>query len=408
MGLFDKLRARSADVKQDKEIAVQPAGDATVPSVISKAVAEREYRLGKATRVPLTDAVLTGSALAQLAPALKSILSGGQVGDGALVRVSFPPEVKGTLATDKMGKLLGMIKNDKGKIAGQARLIAVDPATIAAQAAMAAALMEINQKLDNIQETQQKILSFLEQDKQAEQKGNLNVLTDILEGYKHNCDSPQYLQNHHMKVLDIKQTAEKNIVFYQEQIADAIKKLPAIHLNQKSKTAISDLGKLFANYRMASYLFSFASFLEVMLLGNFRQAYLDQVAEKVKEYNRNYQSQFAECRDMIKKFSAQSIETKVLTGIGNASKALGKLIASAPVLAQGPVDEWLEQGGNKLIQETGHMTENTVALFHTEGKTGGEVFESSIRSVASICNQTTDVLFDNDALYLVPAQQPTD
>ena len=54
------------------------------------------------------------------------------------------------------------------------------------------------------------------------------------------------------------------------------------------------LGKQFSNYRMAIYLFSFTSFLAVMLSGNFRQTYLDQVAAKVQEYGQHHQIQFSE------------------------------------------------------------------------------------------------------------------
>ena len=234
-------------------------------------------------------------------------------------------------------------------------------------------------------------------------QNHLNVLTDILQGYKYNWDNDQYLQNHHMKVLDIKQTSEKNIIFYQEQIASAIKKLPAIHLDQAVKSAITDLGKQFSNYRMALYLFSFSSFLEVMLLGNFRKEYLDQVAAKVQQYGEHYQIQFSKCHDMMRQFSAGSVETKILEGIGNASKALGKLIASAPVLAKGPVDEWLQNSGEKLLVGNDEKVARTMAMFAVEEKIGSEVFVDSIRNVGVISNQTTDILFDNDTLYLATA-----
>ena len=206
-----------------------------------------------------------------------------------------------------------------------------------------------------------------------------------------------------MKVLDIKQTAEKNIIFYQEQIAAVIKKMSAIHLDQAVKATITDLGKLFSQYRMALYLFSFASFLEVMLLGNFRQAYLDQVAAKVQEYNQHYQIHFSECRDMIKKYSSESVETKVLAGIGNAGKALGKFIGSVPFLAQGPVDEWLQDNGEALLKGNDEKAQKIAALFSAGEKIGSEVFVDSIRNVALISNQTTDVLFDGEALYLAVA-----
>lgn len=402
MGLFDKLLGRSGDSKPENELAVQSTTHEVAPSIISRAIAERECNLSKAIRIPFTEAALTGGSLMQLAPTLKALVSGNQIGNGSLVRVVFPAGVKGNLAIDKAGMALGGILKDGGGLA-QARLVAVDPATLAAQAAMAAIMMEINKKLDNIQEMQQRILGFLEQDKQAEQQANLKVLTDILEGYKHNWDNTQYLQNHHMKVLDIKQVAEKNIIFYQEQIAAAIKKMPAIHLDQAVKAAITELGKLFSQYRMALYQFSFASFLEVMLLGNFRQAYLDQVAAKVQEYNQHYQIQSSECRDMIKRYSSESVETKVLAGIGNAGKALGKFIGSVPFLAQGPVDEWLQDNGEALLKGNDKKAQKVASLFSAEEKIGSEVFVDSIRNVALISNQTTDVLFDGEALYLTVA-----
>ena len=402
MGLFDKLLGRSGDSKPENELAVQSTTHEVAPSIISRAIAERECNLSKAIRIPFTEAALTGGSLMQLAPTLKALVSGNQIGNGSLVRVVFPAGVKGNLAIDKAGMALGGILKDGGGLA-QARLVAVDPATLAAQAAMAAIMMEINKKLDNIQEMQQRILGFLEQDKQAEQQANLKVLTDILEGYKHNWDNAQYLQNHHMKALDIKQVAEKNIIFYQEQIAAATKKMPAIHLDQAVKAAITELGKLFSQYRMALYQFSFASFLEVMLLGNFRQAYLDQVAAKVQEYNQHYQIQFSECRDMIKRYSSESVETKVLAGIGNAGKALGKFIGSVPFLAQGPVDEWLQDNGEALLKGNDKKAQKVASLFSAEEKIGSEVFVDSIRNVALISNQTTDVLFDGEALYLTVA-----
>lgn len=402
MGLFDKLLGRSGDSKPENELAVQSTTREVAPSIISRAIAERECNLSKAIRIPFTEAALTGGSLMQLAPTLKALVSGNQIGNGSLVRVVFPAGVKGNLAIDKAGMALGGILKDGGGLA-QARLVAVDPSTLAAQAAMAAIMMEINKKLDNIQEMQQRILDFLEQDKQAEQQANLKVLTDTLEGYKHNWDNAQYLQNHHMKALDIKQAAEKNIIFYQEQIAAAIKKMPSIHLDQAVKAAITELGKLFSQYRMALYQFSFASFLEVMLLGNFRQAYLDQVAAKVQDYNQHYQIQFSECRDMIKRYSSESVETKVLAGIGNAGKALGKFIGSVPFLAQGSVDEWLQDNGEALLKGNDEKTQKVAALFGTEEKIGNEVFVDSIRNVALISNQTTDVLFDGEALYLTVA-----
>lgn len=399
MRMFDRLLGRSSDDKPENGLVAQPSGGENAPTIISKAIAEREYNLSKAIRIPFTEICLAGGLLTQLAPTLKTLASRNRIGDGSLVRVVFPAGVKGKLAVDKAGMALGGILKNGGGLA-QARLKGVNPTVLASQAAMAAVMMEINKKLDNIQKTQQKILGFLEQDKQAEQQANLNVLTDILEGYKYNWNNAQYLQNHHIKVLDIKQAAEKNMIFYQEQIAAAIQKIPPVYLDRIVKATIADLGKLFSQYRMALYLFSFAAFLDAMLLGNFDQAYLDQVAAKVQANNQYYQTQLSECHTMIKKCAADSVETKILAGIGNAGKALGKCIGSVPFLAQGTVDEWLQDNGEILLKSNDEKVQKFAALLNVEEEIGSAAFVDSIRNVAAISNQTTDVLFDGEALYL--------
>ena len=206
-----------------------------------------------------------------------------------------------------------------------------------------------------------------------------------------------------MKVLDIKQTAEKNILFYQEQIAAAIEKLPVFHLDQTVQEAMTNLEKQFGNYRMALYLFSFASFLEVLLLGNFRQAYLDQAAERAQEHSRRYQLQLAQCRDMIKKYSSESVETRVLTGIGNAGRELGRLIDSVPILARASLDQWLQDTGDRLLKGNDEKAVRAASALGADEEIGCEAFVDGIRNISAISNQTTNILFDGETLYLARA-----
>ena len=266
---------------------------------------------------------------------------------------------------------------------------------------MAAMLANIEKKLDAIQETQQSILSFLEEDKQAEQQANLRFLDDMLIGYKSNWNNERYLQDHHIKALDIRQAADKNIDFYQKRIADAIKKIPAIHLYQAVKSAVASLETLFAEYRMANYLFAYASFMEMLMLGNFQQDYLETVAQRVRASNEQYQSQFAQVRDMIRQLTGESIETRVLTDLGHASQALGKMIAASPVLSRGQVDEWLQESGGKLLRSNDARAEKNAALMQEDKELDCRVFIDSIRNISLFSNQSTDILFDNDALYIV-------
>ncbi len=403
MGLFDRLLGNnnSDDMKESTSLSQNCRTTALRDeSSIEKAIAERSagISLEKCMKVPFGDVASLGTAFSQMIPSLRTISTNG-VG---YIPVNLEPGAVLKMAKDSTNWGAFISKDGKSKFvkwvkAGPTKTqMPINPGMIM----VAAMLASIEKKLDAIQATQTKILSFLEQDKQAEQQGNLNVLTDVIQGYKYNWDNTQYLQNHHMKVLDIKQASEKNIVFYQDRIAEAISKLPAIYLDQAVKDAITELSKQFSNYRMVLYVFSFSSFLEVLLLGNFHQEYLDRVAAKVKEYCEHCQTQFSKCRDMLKKFSSDSVETKVLSGIGSASKALGKLIASSPLLAQGTLDEWLQDSGDKLLQGNTEKVDKLVDAFGSDNEIGCEQFIDSIHNVAVISNHTTEILVDNDALYL--------
>jgi len=105
---------------------------------------------------------------------------------------------------------------------GQARLnpLIFDPKMIF----MAAVFANIEKKLDNILEMQQEIVDFMVRKERSELRGDLNYLSDILNNYKYNWNNDKYKNNNHIKVLDIKETAERKIDFYRDQIEQKIQK----------------------------------------------------------------------------------------------------------------------------------------------------------------------------------------
>lgn len=75
MGLFDKLLGKSGNHEPKNELAVQSTSRDVAPSIITRAIAERECGLSKAIRIPFTEAALTGGSLMQLAPTLKALVA---------------------------------------------------------------------------------------------------------------------------------------------------------------------------------------------------------------------------------------------------------------------------------------------------------------------------------------------
>ncbi len=411
MGLFDRILKRGKDSEKGELAAENPS--IVEEDIIDKAIAERtqSIHLKNCLTIPLGDMAALGAGFASMLPGMRQVIQTvttngvgyipiNNLGGESLkaFRKATPHIYAGTF--DRGGKAV-MAKFVKAppQTLTTAAVRPIDPLTLV----MAAMLVSVGKKLDGIQQTQESILSFLEQDKKAAMQADLNILTDELENYKYNWDNDQYKSNHHMKVLDIKQNAEKNFIFYQQQIASAIEKMPSIHGEQAVNSSVKKLIALFHDERMALYMLAFSSFIEVMLLGNFAAEYLDSIAAKVEECDARYQRQYAQCRDMIRKYASETLEKQAMGALGALLKRTGNAIASSPVLSKGSVDEWLEASGDKLLKSNQENTKKAAALFDGEQDSGSKRFTDGIKSVERILNNTTDLLFDGENLYLAGA-----
>ena len=110
----------------------------------------------------------------------------------------------------------------------------------------------------------------------------------------------------------------------------------------KVKSTLSDLQKKFKYYRLSLYTFSMASLIEIMLSGNFKEAYISEIKTEIKKFSLEYRDLFTECSMYLEKMASVSVEANVMKGIGIASKAVGKFIGSIPVVKEKQVDEFLQ------------------------------------------------------------------
>ena len=404
MGLLDKVFGGNQRRKDTESLAVNAPGALSQgTSEIEAALAERgSVDLRNLKKVPLAEVAALGGAFAQAVPMLKSALTGGKLTNGSLARVVFPEGVKGELNFVKSeGMYIGSIHKSGGGLA-QSRLkpIAMDPAVITTLG-MAAMMVQVNQKLDEIQQMQKEILSFLQEKERAENQASLNMLEDILKRYPYNWNNDTFRCNYHLKILDIKQASDARLIHYQKQIAEKIKGLPAVYLDQALRDGASQLQKLFHDYCMSLYVFSFASYLEIMLDGRFVDEDMGLVADKVHAYQESYRTSLQKCQEYFKKFSGGSIESLAVGVLAGASKGLGKLIGSSSVLSKGQVDEWLQESGEKLQRGMDQKAEKIGQVLAVEQNTGGVLFEELIRNAQTISNHLGGLVFDEDFVYLV-------
>ncbi len=302
---------------------------------------------------------------------------------------------------DGLGYATGYIEN--GKMA-TARMQEVNTIPITSKTTipfnpvimcMAITLLSLEHKLDDIQKTQHKILDFLRDDKRAKLKGDFDFLFDILSGYKYNWDNDTYIGNIHIKVLDIKQSAQQNIEFFYSSIEKALPRHKQI-INDR----FNDIEADFTDYRTAVYLFSFSSFLEVMLLRNFEEDYLESIVNKIREYNNRYREMYTTCYNCLDKSLQSSIQTNFIGALSGVTSKTGKLISKIPLINSSQIDENLIDMGSRLKDVKEKHPENVMQHFIKFKDNGSLVFIENLSSINKIYNKSVEILFDSDNLYI--------
>jgi hypothetical protein len=298
---------------------------------------------------------------------------------------------------DKSGYLGTVVKDKKG-VTGQAVLesVPLDPTMVF----MAMALKGIDDKLDTILEIQKEIMNFLEQKEKSKLRGNLNVLTDVLNNYKYNWNNEKYKTNKHIQVQEIKRESEQSIIFNRVQIESSINKKTFMHRDRDVKNKLQKVQSQFEEYQLALYLFSFSSFLEVMLLENFQSAYLNSATHKIEDYSFHYRELYTKSYDQIEDYSKSSVRSNVLSGLATVNKFVGEAAGKVPVLSKSKFDETLIDASTWLDTSSSKKTEQTMSQFLYNRINDVSPFVDNINNINRLYNQPMELLFDQENMYI--------
>ena len=343
--------------------------------------ARKEIANTKTLSAPIAELALLGTGVASLIPALRKVTQTTTFNTQGLYQLANAG-VGDTLKIAKNGNFWGAFKTADGS-SKFAQLQAAEPLSTTSTAVMpidpaimmmAVALFAIEQQLKGIEEKQKQILSFLEIEKESETEADVEILSKMITTYKHNWNNEHFIASNHKMVLDIQRTARKNMLSYKKKVAELLDSKKMIVAQAKVKSILSDLQKKFKYYRLSLYTFSMASLIEIMLSGNFKEAYISDIKTEIKKISLEYRDLFTECSMYLEKMASGSVEANVMKGIGVASKAVGKFIGSIPVVKEGQVDEFLQDGGAHLKENAQDMQKNILESFatlHNPGKNGG-------------------------------------
>lgn len=266
---------------------------------------------------------------------------------------------------------------------------------------MAAALMNIEKKLDSIHELQEEMMDSLKAKEKAKLRGDLNVLNDVMNNYKFNWNNEKYKTNKHILVQDIRKEAEQSIQLFRDQIQKKLTKNGFIHGDQEIKTKLQKLQDEFKDYQLALYLFSYSGFMEIMLLENFDRQYLKSTANRIEEYTFQFRELYTSCYNQIEGMSKSSVESMLTKGLAGISKGTGKAIEKIPLVSNGPVDEALISAGNKLGELNERKTEKAMKKLVDAAANCTTPFVENIKVIDRVFNEPMEVLFDNSNIYFL-------
>ena len=214
-----------------------------VPELVNE-----EHPSNESIQFPIDKIASLGVAFEPLADAFMHITQGGEYVSG-LAKVTIPKGTHLAYSVDKGANIGTALSDTTNMISGQAGItpLVCNPTMMFA----AMALMSVNKKLDTIQEGQQEIFEILMDEKKAEQRANLNVLTDVLNNYKYNWNSERYKDANYIKVLDIRQKAEEHIIFHRRRIENSLDKKTFLSADKKVEKKSLKLKDDFHEYHLA-------------------------------------------------------------------------------------------------------------------------------------------------------------
>ena len=377
---------------------------------IHLAATDIEVDIASAFRLPLDQVAALGVGLGSLPTMFRSITT----------TINMPTLLQ---ATDKTGNLLDISRlnksvggligsyNEPGLGLQQARFHQIGSGSIQSVATMpydptmlfmAAALAQINQKLDAIQDTVNEMFEYMRQKDKAELRGNVKTLEDVLEAYRYNWNNDIWRKNAHMKVVDIKQESEQAIIHFRAQIRTKVNEKGPVELRLAVGGRLDEVLDRLKEYQLATYTYSFAAFLEPMLSENFDEANLNAIATKISDHGNEYRKLYTECYNAIEESSKASADAVVLGGVSAAFAGLGALIKQTPLGDLTPVDEALEEADKGVGDFNEGQTRVLMEKLQHAKAPDILPFKRSLEAVNDLHNHPHQLATDGENVYLLP------
>ena len=289
----------------------------------------------------------------------------------------------------------------EGDIATSVTQVPYDPTSLF----IAAAIAQINQKLDSIQESIDEMFDYMRLRDKANMRANLKTLTGILNSYGLYYDNAIEMTNAHMKVIDIKQSSEQDMEFFRSQAQTGLEKKGFIEVRDGVGRRLDKVLDYLKDCQLATYIHAFSLFLEPMLTQNFKPAKLADAAAKIEADSLAYRELYTECYNALEAGTADTVDAALLGGLASAGKLLGHAIAKTPVGDHTLIDEALEGAGEGLGRFNDRQSEKLIEKLHQAKTPDVAPFRQSVMEIDTLYNRPTQIAVDAENVYILPAKQ---
>lgn len=394
--------------------------DELIKSLISsefkpEIVKREKVKLSLFDSIPFADLSILGASFVPVIDSLQKI--GSQlIGTGAqqtetLYRATLPEGAVSMFKIKGSSEFIGAARGSNGL--GQTRFTPVEVSNNSVNGSVsqapklnpymlviAAALMSLNMKLNDIKQFQNRIMEFLEQKEQAKLEGNLSYLADILNNYKLNWNNERYISTNHIKVSDIKQEAEQSINLFKKQVEAFLEDETAFHSTKKTNNTLNNLLSQMTDYRLSIYLYGFSSYVEILFLSNFESAYLQNIADKISNYALEYRVIFTELYAAFEKYANKSLRSIASRGVSGITKGLGVVADKIPKVKETQLGEKLRDKAESI--KDWNVNNNTQIAMNlvSQQKADVSMFIDSIKKIDYLYNQPLNILISKDTLYI--------
>lgn len=366
---------------------------------IHPTIIEEEVSLEKYTKVPISQFINLGTGFEPLAAAFQKVVKDNGTTSG-LYNVTIP---KGAhLAKFKNGSgFLGSVLKGNGAVGGgQAILnpLVFNPTMLFT----AAALASMDKKLDNIQQMQRDFLEILRKKDESSLKGNLKFLTGVLRDYKYNWNNATYVNSQLTIVMQIKKEAFQQIDYYRDLITIEINKKSFFNKDKWLNKQLEEIQYWFKYYQLALYLYSFSSYLGVILLKNFDQGYLDSISDEIKDYSLMYNKLSEVSYKQVDEYIKSSLQSKVRWGLTSTSRIIENSLGTDQSFKKFAIKNFtlFNEIQEKKYLERREQNMKELKVFLDKQDDYIRPFLENIDTVNKLYNQSIDLVFNEENVYI--------